>query len=234
MARSRLTRRLERKTKKNFTLSILGIIFIFLFAFKFGIPLLINLTVFLSDSQNKDEISVQSPSFIAPPVLDSFPQATSSANIIISGIASKNQTIYLYINDDLVSTSKTNADGRFLFKETIKSGENIIKAKAIVSNAESEFSNNITTAFKNSLPPLTISSPSDGQTFSKDQSIAGIRGITDPNVKVTVNGYWAITDDNGNYSYNLPLQSGDNKIIIIATDIAGNKSEKEIKVNYSP
>jgi hypothetical protein len=234
MLRSRLTKRLEQKTEKNLILNILGIIIIVFLLFKFGIPLLVNLSTFLSNPQNTNEKSSQSPSFIAPPVLDSFPSATSSANIIISGVASKNQMINLYLNDNLINSSKAGEDGKFTFRQTVKPGDNTIYTKAVVDGNESKSSNIITIAFKSAPPSLDISSPLDGQSFSKDQNTAEVKGITDSDVKVTVNGFWAITDSSGDFSYNLPLQNGDNNIKITATDMAGNKNEKNIKVNYSP
>jgi hypothetical protein len=233
MVRSRLSKRLERKSEKNLTLSILGIILVVFLVFKFGIPTLVSLSLFLSGSGSKNETVNQNSSFIAPPVLDSFPEATSSANIIISGIASKNQTINLYINDNLADTVKAGDNGKFSFKEIVKTGENIIKAKAVINKIESSFSNTIITAFKSAPPSLNISSPSDGQSFSKDQNTIDIRGTTDAEVKVTVNGFWAITDSNGNFEYTLNLQNGDNTIKISATDQAGNRNEKELKVTYS-
>jgi bacillopeptidase F len=233
MVRSRLSKRIEQKTRKNLVLSILGIILIVFLVFKFAIPFLVNLSLFLSGSQGKEETKVQNFSFIAPPVLDSLPQATASANIVVSGAASKKQTINLYINGSLIATAKTQNDGRFSFKETIKSGENVIKTKAIVDNRESEFSQPLTITFKSAFPSLNIASPSDNQSFSGDQNAAEIKGTTDPDAKVTINGLWAITDGNGNFSYRLSLQNGDNKIKIAATDVAGNKTEKEIKVIYS-
>lgn len=235
MARSRLSRRMETRSKKNLFLSVLGIVLIMFLMFKFGLPLLINLSLFLSGSKdNQEQLKNQDPSFIAPPILNSFPQATSSADIIISGIASKNQTINLYINENLIDKIKTKDNGSFSFKEKISTGENVIKTKAVVGDKESEFSEIITTVFKNAPPSLNISSPTDGQSFAKDQNIAEIKGVTDIDVKVTVNGLWAITDNNGNFLYRLPLQNGENKIKVVAVDIAGNKTEKEIKVNFSP
>lgn len=235
MVRSRLSRRTEQKTKKHLVLSILGIVLVTLFIFKFGIPLLINLSLFLSGSKGAEVQSQNhNPSFIAPPILDPLPQATRSANIIISGIASKDQTINLYINDNLIDSIKTKKDGTFSFKETISTGENTIKAKAVAGNKESEFSNEITTSFKSAPPSLKISSPSDGQSFSKDQNAAEVKGTTDSDVKVTINGFWMITDNSGNFSYHLALVSGENKIKIEAVDTAGNKKELEIKVTYSP
>ncbi len=241
MTRSRLTRRAEQKTKRNLFLSILGIIVVIFLIFKFGLPLLVNASLFLSGLKgNQVQVQKQDPSFIAAPILDPFPQATSSANIVISGISSKDQTIELYINDELVDKTETEEDGRFSFEEKITPGEKTIKAKAIEDPTdgsgqakESEFSQPIITAFKNSPPSLIISSPSDNQSFSKDQNSINVEGTTDSNVKITINGFWAITDSIGNFSYRLPLQSGENKIKIVATDIAGNKNEKEIKVNYS-
>ncbi len=235
MIRSRLSRRLERKTKKNLTLSLLGIILIFFLIFKFGIPILVNLSLFLSGTKtNQGESVNRNLSFIAPPVLDPFPQATSSADIIISGVAIKNQTVNLYINNSLADSMRVDDNGSFSFKESISAGENIIKAKAVVNNKESEFSNSIITAFKTTPPSLNVTSPANGQSFEKDQNIANIKGTTDKDVKITVNGFWAITDGRGEFSYNLPLQNGENKIKIVATDIAGNKKELEIKVTYSP
>jgi hypothetical protein len=233
--RSRLTRRLERKTEKNLALSILGIVLIIFLVFKFGIPLLVNLSLFFSGLKNNQTQSItQDNSFIAPPVLDSFSEATASANIVITGVASKNQTINLYLNDNLIDNVKARNDGKFEFKETIKPGENTIKTTVDVNGKESDFSNALTIVFKSAPPSLNVDSPSDGQSFSKDQNTATVKGVTDPDVKVTVNGFWAITDSQGNFSYYLPLQNGDNKIIVVATDIAGNKNEKDIKVNYSP
>lgn len=235
MTRSRLSRRMENKTKKNLALSLLGIILVIFVAFRLGIPFLVNLSLFLSGSKgNQEQSQNQNPSFIAPPILDSLPQATSSANVVISGAALKNQTINLYINNELIDSIKTKDNGKFKFEETIKPGENIIKAKAVINDKESEFSQSLTINLKNTPPSLTITSPSNDQTFSKDQSATEIKGTTDGDATVTVNGFRAITDTNGNFSYRLPLQNGENKIAVIAIDIAGNKTEREIKVTYSP
>lgn len=225
---------MERKTKKNLILSVLGIILVLLLVFKFGLPLLINLSLFLSGSKGSLEQSEsKNPSFIAPPIFNSTSTATSSARIAISGVASKDQTISLYVNTDLVDEAKTEDDGSFSFEPTLRPGENTIKAKAIMKDKESEFSQTITIIFKSAPPSLNIKAPTDGQSFGSDQNIADVQGSTDPDVKITVNGFWAITDSDGSFSYSLPLQNGENKIKITATDIAENKTEKEIKVTFS-
>jgi bacillopeptidase F len=88
--------------------------------------------------------------------------------------------------------------------------------------------------FKSKPPTLQIKSPTDGQSFSKDQNIAEILGTTDPHVRITINNFWAIIDEKNNFSYSLSLKDGENEIKIVALDQAGNKTEKNIKVTYSP
>jgi bacillopeptidase F len=79
-----------------------------------------------------------------------------------------------------------------------------------------------------------VTSPTDGQTFAKDQGSVQVSGKTDNNVKITVNGFWAIVDDSNNFSYALPLQGGENQIKVVAEDKAGNTTQKDIKVTYNP
>lgn len=235
MNRSRLTRKLEQQSKKNLVFSILGIIIVLFVLIKFGIPLLINFTLFISGFKNDDrEIKNEVRSFVPPPILNPMPSATSSGHIVISGFASPKQTIELYINDDLVDKDLTSDKGTFIFKEIISSGENTIKTRAIIGDKKSEFSKPIIITLRNKPPNLNIVSPSDGQSFPKDQNIIDVEGTTDVDVRITVNGFWAITDGNGNFSYRLPLQNGENNIKIIGIDEAGNKVEKELKVTYSP
>ena len=237
MKRSRLSKRLEKQSQKTFFLSILGIIVVIALIFKFGIPLLINFSMLASGNKNsQDNEKNNSASFVAPPVLDPLFDATHSAQINISGKASPKQTINLYVNDDLNEKTETKEDGSFEFKEiSLQTGENKIKTKAITNEKkESDYSNTFTVIFKKDPPSLSIDSPTDGQSFSKDDNSINITGKTDSGSKVTVNGFWAIADSDGKFSYNMRLQDGENSIKVVATDEADNNIEKEIKVKYSP
>ena len=60
-----------------------------------------------------------------------------------------------------------------------------------------------------------------------------VRGKVDGSSRVTVNGFWAVVDGSGNFSYNLPLNPGENKITIEVEDDAGNKTKVERKVTLS-
>lgn len=234
MRRSRLTKNAEKRTRKTLFLSILGIIVVVFLLVKFGIGILVNFSLFLAGP--KDNQSQQNNSqinFVAPPTLNPLPVATNSARIIISGTSSKDTNIELFINDDLIDETKTDKGGVFVFTLNLKEGDNKIKTRAIYKDKKSDFSVTFDVILKNSQPTLEISSPSDGQSFKRDQNNVTVQGKTDLGVTVTVNGFWAVIDDNNNFSYNLPLQNGDNDIKVIAVDQAGNKSEKSLRVNYS-
>ncbi|MEK7518167.1 MAG: hypothetical protein AAB583_06515 [Patescibacteria group bacterium] len=232
--RSRLSRKIDQQSKKNLFFSVIGIIIVLFILILFGIPLLVNFSLFIAGSNNSDEESKNNvTSFVPAPILNSMPSATSSADVVISGFAFPKQSIELYINDSLIDKMLVDDKGTFSFKERINLGENIIKVKAKIDNKESGFSRPISITLRDKAPDLNIDSPSDGQSFSKDESIIDIRGTTDSDVKITVNGFWAITDGSGHFSYRLPLVSGENKIKIVAENQAGNKTEKELTVNSS-
>ena len=234
MRRSRLNKNTEKKTKKTIILSTIGILIVLFILFKFGLEFLVNFSLFLSGPKNQSLTSVNNKiNFINTPVLNPAPEATNSAQIIISGKADKNAQIFLYINNKETDDVLVNNDSIFIFRENLTLGDNQIKVRAQLNDKKSDYSNTIDVVYKNSQPTLEVNSPSDGQSFKKDQNTVNVTGKTDQGVSVTVNGFWAVIDDNNNFSYNLPLQNGDNEIKIIATDQAGNTSEKSLKVNYS-
>ncbi len=234
MRRSRLSKNAVKKTKKTIILSILGIILILFLLVKFGIGILVNFSLFLAGSKDQSGLNNSNQiNFIAPPTLNPLPSATNSARIVISGKSSKERTVELFIDNDLTNEAQTDENGNFTFTQTLKEGDNQIKTRVNYKNKKSDFSISFGVLYKNSEPLLEITYPTDGQSFKKDQNSVGVAGKTDLGVNITVNGFWAVIDDNNNFSYNFPLQNGDNEIKIVATDQAGNKAEKSIRVNYS-
>ncbi len=235
--KSRLSRHTERKSKQNLILSLIGIVAVIFIVLKLGIPLLINFSLFIADRKDGNDtqtLNSQDSSFIAPPVLDPLPIATNSAKVALSGTGNPNQTVKIYVNNSLATQVPTKKDGSFSLTTDIRKGLNTIRAKAVVKDKESEFSEPVTVTYIDSKPTLDLSSPSEGQTFSKDQNKAHVSGKASIGARVTVNGFWAIVDSEGNFSYSLPLNSGENQIKVVATDEAGNTTEKEVKVTYNP
>lgn len=153
--------------------------------------------------------------------------------MIISGTSLPEHTIDLYINDRNVDKTQADNEGKYAFQTTLNPGENEIKTKAKKDDNESDYSNVIYIIFNNKPPTLDVSSPTDEQSFTKDQENITVSGTTDENIRITVNGFWAIVDENNKFTYNLRLNEGENQIKIEAIDQAGNKTEKQLKVTRS-
>ena len=202
---------------------------------KFGIPALVGFSLFISNSKQTPAPSAQnSAEVITPPQLNPLPVATNSADFALSGKTQPQAAVSLYLNDNLLDKTQADNNGSFSFKSSYVQGDNKIYVKAKLNNETSDPSDTLDVLFKNTPPDLTVNSPTDGQQFSKDQNSVNVTGSTDAGVNITVNGHWAVIDQNNNFSYQLNLQNGENDIKIEATDLAGNKTDKEIKVNYSP
>ncbi len=76
--------------------------------------------------------------------------------------------------------------------------------------------------------PLTITQPRSGAVVSSPNLT--VVGKTAANAEVFVNDSSLLADSQGNFSALVTLDEGDNTIIIVANDAAGNFAEKEIVV----
>jgi bacillopeptidase F len=199
---------------------------------KFGMQFVTNYSLNLNKNASVNTTQSDNPTFVAPPVLNPIPDATNSAEIKVSGYALANEQIALYVNDNKVDEQPVKDDKTFSFSHvTLKTGQNSIKAKAVVDDQhESNYTDTQTVTFNNKAPSLSIDSPSDGQTIKGDSHVT-VSGKTDPGRQVTINDFWAIVDDQGKFSYNASIQKGDNTIKVVAKDDAGNTTSKEIKVH---
>ncbi len=237
--RSRLTKKFEKRSKQTLILSLLGIALLLFIILRYGIPLISDIsfnlgqvTSSLLGKDDKDSKKNVEEEFLAIPTLDSLPEATNKDNLIIEGSSPEGTEVELFVNGDKADSTKADSDGSFRFSVDLTEGTNIIKARAVRDDKESDFSDSQEVLFKKTPPDLSIDSPHDGD--SVNQSPINISGKTDKDVEVTVNGFVAILQGEGNYSYSLALSNGDNEVKVVAIDLAGNKTEKSIKIQYSP
>jgi hypothetical protein len=236
MATSRLKSNIKRKAIHNVILVICGFVILVIVLIFFGANLLTSFSLLVEKSQgNNDTTSSgqQDTTFVAPPTLNTLADAVNKPQVDVSGFGLKNQTIELYVNEQLVDKAEVGSDNKFHFSTVaLKEGQNTIKVKANVNNKQSDFSNIDTISYLKNPPSLSISNPQDGQGFSKGSSpTVSIQGQTDIGAKVTVNGAWAIVDEQGKYNYLYTLKDGDNDIKAVATDDAGNQTTKEIHIH---
>ncbi|HUD44039.1 MAG TPA: hypothetical protein VMR41_00690 [Patescibacteria group bacterium] len=236
---SRIRRHIEQQSERTLFLSIVGSLLVIIFLIFYGVPLLSKFALMLSNSKasTTNATTGNSPSFIAAPVLNDTFTATNSATVSISGSAIKNQDIKLYVNGTFAGDKQVDDNGTFTFDNVVlTAGNNDIKAQATTNNnVTSDYSNDLQISYSNKGPTLTVNTPSDNQTFSGGNSkTLQIQGTTDAECKVTVNNFWAIVDGQGNFTYSMQLQNGDNNLTIVSTDPAGNITTVQRKVTYNP
>lgn len=234
--RSRLSRTQAKQTKKQiiiFGLAIIATLFVFL---NFSPAVLTALGSIISGKNNSFALPA-SKNVIEAPALDQPFTATGSARIKITGKSPyKGADIELSINGSSIGTSTVRDDGTFVFDSVaLDSGDNVIRAKVQKGENSSDFSDDyIVKLFKNDAPKLDVSFPQDNATLQKGDQEITVTGTTDPENNVTVNGFVAIVDGSGNFSYYLKLNEGDNTLTIVAQNPAGNSTTKNLKVNYKP
>ncbi len=230
---SRLSKKFQKKSRNTLILSILGIVAILFLMFRYGLPLISDASfLFGRVTSSPDEVNkTEDKSFLASPDLDTLPEATKEELVTVTGTSLGGEKVAIYLNGNL-EEEVTVKDGSFEHELKLTDGGNIIKAKAIKGEMESEFSNSVNISLIKEGPELSIDSPGENAELKGANPIE-VKGKTDPDVTVTVNDFQAVSSSDGSYSYLLTLKEGGNEIKVVAVDAAGNKTEKTIRVNYS-
>lgn len=234
---SRLSRYAERQSKKQFLFFGIGTIIIILLLVMFAgniLGLFGNIIFGIKGDGQENPNDTIIEEVLIPPSLDHLPIATSSSQLDISGTTTYTEgRVYLFLNDDEIDSARLDEEGDFMFRKvSLKNGTNNFKAQYRIDEKYSDFSEEIVITRSSEKPLLELTSPSDGTTFKKADKRINVNGKTDPTGSVTVNGFRAVVDSEGNFSYFLELNEGDNKIAVVATSLSGNSEQKEITVKY--
>ncbi|PJE67723.1 hypothetical protein COU95_00810 [Candidatus Shapirobacteria bacterium CG10_big_fil_rev_8_21_14_0_10_40_9] len=235
---SRLVKKEEAKSLRRTVifggltiLFILGIIFL-------GIPTLVKIAVFFSEIKSSS-VPVEQSDILppAPPKINPLPEATNIGTIPISGFAEAGSTVEVFLNNSSYKKVVASEDGTFLVDSLLLTeGQNEIYTIAQdQAGNRSQPSETIIILFDKAPPTLEISQPQDGANFlGEKQRKIQISGKTEPGVSLTLNDHLQILDKDGNFSQTYALSEGENVFKFVATDLAGNKTEKEIKVTFAP
>ena len=238
MPESRLARRSLKQNRKQLYTSLAGIVGVIFFAFVLG-PTLIGAFGDLIDrvtGKSSQQEVIKPSDEIQPPSIDALPVATPSARIKVTGKSDyPNGEVELHVNGSLYDVKGLDDKHIFEFDDVLlNDGDNLIKARLSIGDKKSDFSEEKRVSYTKKAPKLELSFPQDRQSFTKADQQINVRGTTDPENSVNVNGFVAIVDSVGNFAYNLNLHEGENKIMISAKNSAGNTTDKEIIVSYSP
>jgi len=235
---SRLTKIQEKKNKRQAAFFVLLTGFLLLAFVFLGIPSLIKMAVFLGDLRSSTlSPETENETVLQTPQLLPLPEATNSAYLDIKGWAAPGTTVKILQNDALGEKTVVDKEGKFSFSRlSLKEGENEIRVVASdpSGKAEDKKSEPFIVIFDKTPPKLTITNPKEGaEFFEKDKEIE-VAGQASPDVKVTVNGFLASVDNDGNFAKKITLSDGENEIKVEAVDKAGNRTEEKVKVKYNP
>lgn len=233
---SRLSRTAADQAKKQTIFFILAIIVLIFIAFQFGPSLLSLVASFTGGRGPVNDTIQQGKNTLETPFIDSIPEATDSATISVSGSSTYSDAqVQLFVNDEEVDSTPLSSDQKFSFTNVkLTEGQNIIRARVKKGNETSDYTRSYYVTYSQGAPKLDISTPSDNQEFKRGDQTITVQGTTDPDNTVTVNGFRAIVDSAGNFTYNLNLSEGDNNLEIKAQSTSGKQTEKKLKVTYRP
>lgn len=235
----RSARKLAQKSRRNFIVTLVIIGFLIYATIQWILPSLIGGLGFIRSSikpSHKDVSVLTENASLAPPVLNIPYEATNTAQIDVSGYASPNSKVKLYLDDESKETVDVSADGSFIFKDvSLSLGTNNIYAKSVdEKNKESLASKLIKVIYDNEKPSLTINEPEDNKTIQGGDKKVKISGNTEIGAQVLVNNSQIIVGKDGNFSSDQPLNEGDNNFNIKALDAAGNFTEAARRVVFQP
>jgi len=233
---SRRLRVQEKKDKRSAFIYIVFSIASLIILFTVGIPYSARFIGFLSEF--KGAASVPNPQDQTPPPPPTFldlPKATNKSNLELEGSTEPGVTLIVTLNGTQ-NEALANSEGKFLITLNLIDGENIISAKARdKAGNESVHETTAQIIFDDEPPQLTIETPSDGEAFfGEAQRVIAVKGQSEAGAKVTIAGRQTIVSSEGNFNHSLGLNDGENDIVLISEDRAGNKTELNLKVKFSP
>ncbi|MBI2268324.1 MAG: hypothetical protein HYU80_02615 [Candidatus Blackburnbacteria bacterium] len=225
----------KRKTRKAYLLITLSGLLLVGFVF-FGTNSLAQLTSLMGNSNgNSKSQSQEDKTPPARPNMDTLPHNTQTDKLIVTGKAEVGSRLKLYKNEEVVREATILDDSKFSLEIKLSKGKNIIWVTATDASGNESEKIPQTVFFDLEPPKLEISSPSDGESFGgTDEETLTINGTTEPEAKVTVNDRIAAVDGTGNFTVKYTLSEGQNELLFVAIDPAENKTEKTIKVLYTP
>lgn len=225
------TEELQKKLMMNLigiaVIILVVVLSLFVFAPKIGF-------LFGLVSKHRNEEGYIPTSKIAIPTFRDVPIAYNKSTITLSGYAQPGVNVKLYVNGPEKASSTAASDGVFTFSDvSLNEGKNTLYAKA--EDGKGNSSDNTVVFFidyDKSFPKIEDLSPSDGSTVRNLDKRINITGKTNEKAVILVNGKTAVQKEDFSFEFLLGVDEGNVKIKVEATDIAGNKTEKEITVKY--
>ena len=201
-----------------------------------GVPLFGRFTVFFSDLRGGGKATNQNDTIPpGPPRFNYFPAFTNQQTMTVTGGSEGGATVKLSFNGGTHEVL-ADKDGNFSFNLQLLNGENTFSAIAQdASGNQSQISKEYTITFDNKPPDLNVTAPSDGSSyFGSNQRQITIQGTTEVGCQVVINDRITSVDDSGSFQYTTTLNDGANSFAVKSTDQAGNTTQKDLTLNFTP
>jgi hypothetical protein len=235
---SRLLNKEEARNTRRLFISGALILLILLALVFGGIPLLVKIAVTFSDINNInspiEQIDKTPP---APPQISTPPEAIKTNPLTLSGFAEPGSKVQIFLSGIQYKEVIAAEDGTFMADSiNLNEGLNVLYVLAVdKAGNQSKPSTKVTVILDSKEPLLEISQPQNSARFNGDkQRKIQILGRTEVEAFLTINNSSEILDKDGNFASFFTLNEGENTITVTALDLAGNKTEKQIKVTYTP
>ena len=223
--------RQKQNNKKLIWLIILGGV-ILIFTFQIGLNTLINAAIFVNNliSPDKKDSKQTAQAFYGTLEIDEPASATNEAKLQISAQTTEYDTIEVFLNNIEVESTSPKTSGEFSkIIGSLKEGNNTIYFVAKTADGKQQKkSDTYNVTFIDEPPKLEIEAPADNAKVSNPE--IEIKGKTDPGVTVKLNNLPLVVGVDGNFRTSYRLKDGENKLEIIALDIAQNETKKTLTV----
>jgi len=227
----------EKRNLRKAALLIMGTIGLIVLAIVVGVPVLTRMALVIGTLKSSNS-TIDKTDTIPPaaPVLSLPYDATNSAQQVISGLAEPGSTVYITQNSYSEGNVVTDPTGGFVFsKIKLFEGDNEFFTVAIDEAGNKSVPSKPTHMYYSSHPPkLSLDSPIDHQIISGGDNSIQLKGATENAARLSVNGHNIILGSTGRFDSRVNLSAGDNILVFIITDSAGNEARQELAVTYSP
>ena len=231
---SRLAQQQKKQFRLNIIFGVLILLTVIVLILTLGLKILLNTSVFvarLSEKKSTQPLN-KNQNIIADVDIYSIPVATNSSKIYVGGSVINFDQVEFYINGDLVKETSLLASDNFNEEvgDLQKGGNEVFVIAKAKDQSDEKKSKVFNVFYKSEKPKLEIREPQDGLKTSSQE--INVIGSTDKETYIKVNDLPVVVDAQGIFQTLVRLKEGENKIYIIAQDVADNTEEKTVTVTY--
>ncbi len=202
----------------------------------FGVKLLIGFSVFVDTIRGSSPTpaSQNTKQVLFHPTLDPLPVASFSSTLRVGGSGTAGNTVTMYDGGKEIKKTVIAGNGVYTMQlPTLKDGTHVLTVKMSDSKGNtSDPTPDISIRIKTTKPELTIETPEDNANINSESNFISVSGKTESDTTIAINGRIAVIKPDNTFSYSYPLSEGENKLTIVATDIAGNSLSEVRTVTY--